>query len=301
MNPEIPFDCSEFRVEGEKLSCLDSGGGKPPLHFFHANGFPVSVYLPLLGELARDFRVLGLSLRGQDGLSDGIRDWHSLSLDLIAFLEKTGAGPVVGVGHSIGAVATMIGACRRPELFTRLVLLDPVLLPRRYTLLLRLMRLLGAKRRFPLASRARKRRNGWASRAEALDYFRPKNLFAGWQEPFLRSYVTYGLRPSRDAGVELICPPEAEARGFESYPTDIWSWPGRLETPTLIVRGERSDALSAGCYARFCRVCPAAEGRVLKGVGHLIPMEEPEETVRLIGDFCRAARFEAPRRPDESF
>jgi pimeloyl-ACP methyl ester carboxylesterase len=286
MSIVTPFDCSVYVAEGAKLSYLDSGGGRPTLHFFHANGFPVSMYLPFMNELANDFRVLGLNLRGQDGLSEGIKSWHRLSFDLIGFLETIKAGPVIGVGHSIGAVATLLAAARRPDLFSQIVLLDPVLMPRRYILLLHLLKIIGRKNAFPLAQRARRRRNSWANRQEALDYFREKSLFRNWEEPYLRAYVTYGLKPDEHGRTVLLCPPEAEARGFENYPTDIWSWPRKLKVPTLVLRGETSDALLPECYERFCRICTPARGRVIRGVGHFIPMENPGETLRMIRDFC---------------
>ena len=132
MTREIPFECSDYSVDGLALSFLDSEGTKPPLHFSHANGFPVSMYLPWMTELALDFRVMGLSLRGQDGLGEGISSWHRVALDLAGFLETREVGPVVGVGHSIGAVTTMLCAARRPDLFSRIVLLDPPLFPRRW-------------------------------------------------------------------------------------------------------------------------------------------------------------------------
>lgn len=295
MPDAIPFDCSVHVAEGAELSYLDSGGAGPPLHFFHANGFPVSVYLPFMTPLCGDFRVLGLGLRGQDGLTEGIESWHRLSLDLIGFLDAMGTGPVTGVGHSIGAVATLLAAARRPDLFSRLVLLDPVLLPRRIVLLLRLLRGVGKKDAFPLARRARRRRDGWADRGEALAYFRGKSLFRHWEDAYLRSYVTYGLRPDAGGRVALLCPPEAEARGFENYPPDIWAWPRRLRTPTLVVAGERSDGLPRESYERFLRLCPAARGTVLDGVGHFVPMEAPGEALRLIRGFCTAAERRAAR------
>jgi pimeloyl-ACP methyl ester carboxylesterase len=286
MARQNPFDCSDFLAQDAKLSYLDSGGGGAPLHFFHANGFPVSMYLPFMTELAEDFRVLGLSLRGQDGLSEGIESWHRLSFDLIGFLDAIKAGPVVGVGHSIGAVATLLAAARRPDLFSRVIFLDPVLMPRRYIILTRLLKIVGRKNRFPLAQRARRRRNGWTDRAEALEYFREKSLFRNWEEPYLKAYVTFGLMPDATGRVVLVCPPEAEARGFENYPTDIWSWPRRLTVPTLIVRGGDSDALPPECYEKLCRICPRARGTAMQGVGHFIPMEKPSETLRIIRDFC---------------
>ncbi len=204
---EIPFECSDFKVDGLALSFLDSEGTKPPLHFYHANGFPVSMYLPWMTELTRDFRVMGLNLRGQDGLSEGISDWHRVAMDLAEFLEARGVDPVIGVGHSIGAVATMLCAARRPDLFSRIVLLDPPLFPQRWVTLFRWAKLFGQKKRFPPAVRARRRRNGWKDKQEALDYFRGKGMFEGWREEYLRAYVTYGLKPDPDHGTVLVCPP----------------------------------------------------------------------------------------------
>lgn len=286
MKPGIPFECSDYSAEGLTLSFLDSEGDRPPLHFSHANGFPVSMYLPWMAGLARDFRVLGLSLRGQDGLSEGISSWHRVALDLAGFLDSRGLGPVVGVGHSIGAVTTLLCAARRPDLFSRIVLLDPPIFPRRWVLLFRWASLFGLKRRFPPAARARRRRNGWKDRQEALDYFRTKEMFHGWKEEYLRAYVTYGLRPDPDHGTVLVCPPEAEARGFENYPMDVWSWPQRLRTPALLVRGAESNVLTDATCRSFCRLCPHAKTVVVDGAGHFIPMQRPEETLRLIRDFC---------------
>ncbi len=294
MDRQIPFECSDYSVEGMKMSFLDSEGTKPPLHFSHANGFPVSMYLPLMTVLARDFRVMGLSLRGQDGLSEGISSWHRVALDLAGFLETRGAGPVVGVGHSIGAVTTMLCAARRPDLFSGILLLDPALISRKAVSLFRWARLLGQKRRFPPAARARSRRNGWQDRQEALDYFRGKVMFEGWKEEYLRAYVTYGLRPAGDRGTALICPPEAEARGFENSPTDIWPWPRKLRTPTLLVRGEHSEVLTADTCKRFCRLCPQAQTAVVEGAGHFIPMQRPDETIRHIKDFCAGGDQDPP-------
>ena len=48
---------------------------------------------------------------------------------------------MIGMGHSIGAIVTLRAALREPTLFRALVLIDPVLLPRKRMLELRLLRL----------------------------------------------------------------------------------------------------------------------------------------------------------------
>jgi pimeloyl-ACP methyl ester carboxylesterase len=281
----MKFDCDSHRIGGFDLSYLDSGEDKPLLHFYHANGFPVSVYLPLLNILTEDFRVVGLGQRGQDAQTEGNLSWHSAAADLIDFLEKKQLHPILGVGHSLGAVATLFASAQRPSLFSKIILIDPVLLPSSRILALAFMKLLGRKDLFFLAKRARQRANGWEDRHEAYDYFRTKSLFRTFQDTFLRSYVTYGLKPSDSGGVELLCPPEAEARIFENYPLDVWSWPKKIHVPALIIRGEYSDVLSEREVKRFCRKCGKASSRIMKQSGHLAPMENPTRIVDLIKEF----------------
>ncbi|WP_136806569.1 alpha/beta fold hydrolase [Desulfosediminicola flagellatus] len=278
----IPFNCDSYIVNGISLSFLDSGGEKPPLHFYHANGFPVSVYLPLLIKLTKHFRVVGLSIRGQDSQTAGNTSWHRIADDLIGFLDAKQLSPVLGVGHSVGGVTTMIAAAKRPDLFSKIILIDPVIHPYNSLLSQAVMRVLGKKSRFMLARLARARRRHWANREEVYNYFKGKSLFKRFNDEYLRSYVTYGVRPSASGGMELLCPPEAEARTFENYPLDVWFWVQRLKTHALILRGEYSEVLTDDSVNRFCRKTTSAESCLVQGAGHLIPMEKPEEVIAII-------------------
>ena len=284
-NPKIPFNCDSYRIDGINLSFLDSGGEKPPLHFYHANGFPISTYLPLLTSLTEGYRVIGLGLRGQDAQSSGNTSWHHVAEDLISFLDAHKLGPVLGVGHSVGGVATLIAAAKRPDLFSRVILIDPVIHSRKYLLGLTIKHLLARKQSSLMAQRARIRKYQWTDRNEFYEYCKTKNLFSRFDDIFLKSYVTYGAKPASDGGIELLCPPEAEARIFENYPSDVWSWIARLKVPALIIRGEYSDVLSEKCVAQFCRKAVNAESFLMPGAGHLIPMEKPKELLAVIKAF----------------
>lgn len=279
---DLPFDCDSYSVNGINLNFLDSGGDKPPLHFYHANGFPISVYLPLLTRLTEHYRVLGLGIRGQDSQTAGNTSWRQVGDDLIGFLDNKQLGPVIGVGHSVGGVATMIAAVQRPDLFSKIILIDPVIQPYSSVVSLAVKRMLGKKSRFTLARMARARRHRWADRDEAYEYFKNKSLFKHFQDEYLKSYVTYGIKPSDSGGVELVCPPEAEARIFENYPLDVWCWIARLKTPLLIIRGEYSDVLTEHSVNRFCRKTANAKHYLIQGAGHLVPMEKPDELIKII-------------------
>jgi pimeloyl-ACP methyl ester carboxylesterase len=282
---KIPFDCDSYRINGFDLSFLDSGGEKPPLHFYHANGFPISTYLPLLTSLTEGYRVIGLGLRGQDAQSAGNTSWRRIAQDLICFLDDKHPGPVLGVGHSVGGVTTMMAAVKRPDLFSRIILIDPVIHSYRFILGLAIKRLLRRKKISFIAQRARARKYQWADRNELYEYCKTKSLFSRFDDTFLRSYVTYGAKPANDGSIELVCPPEAEARIFENYPLDVWSWIQRLKVPVLIIRGEYSDVLTQDCVDRFCSKAVNAERCLVPGAGHLIPMEKPKELLAVIKAF----------------
>ncbi|GAB6194567.1 alpha/beta fold hydrolase [Desulfocastanea catecholica] len=283
---DIPFNCGSHDFDGMNLSYLDSGGEKPVLHFYHANGFPVSVYLPMLIRLTDSFRVIALGLRGQDAQTAGNTSWHDIAGDLIRFLDEKNTGPVFGVGHSVGSVATILAAVRRPDLFKKILLIDPVLLPYKAVFGHAMRGLLGRKGQLSSAQRARARRSHWTDRQEMYGYLQSKSLFRRFHESFLRSYVTYGAKPAKQGGVELLCPPEAEARIFENYPLDIWFQIRRLQTLSLIIRGEYSDVLLSRTVERFCASATNARSYVMKGAGHLIPMEQPDTLITVIEGFC---------------
>ena len=73
---DIHFSCSSHDFDEMNLGYLDSGGEKPVLHFYHANGFPASVYLPMLIRLTNTFRVIALGLRGQDAQTTRNTSWQ---------------------------------------------------------------------------------------------------------------------------------------------------------------------------------------------------------------------------------
>ena len=88
-----------------------------PLHFAHANGFPADTYRRLFEALrARGFdqpaAIPQMGHQPEHPVTDG---WHHLVDELCHYLEQHCPEPVVGVGHSFGAVVTLMAAHRRPN------------------------------------------------------------------------------------------------------------------------------------------------------------------------------------------
>lgn len=287
------MEIKHYEQDGLCLSYVEASGADadaPVVHFAHANGFNAGVYEPLIDDLSDSARVLGLNICGQSDCGRGvceksrrIKSWHGLASELGGFLKSVSGGArITGVGHSIGGVVTLLCAVKHPELFSKIILLDPVLIDPGLVRFIFIMNLIGKQSRAPLAVRARKRRNGWESREEALEYFRARPLFEGWRESTLQAYVKYGLKESPGGGVELACPPEIEAQGFQTYPWDIWRQVRRLRTPCVLVRGEKSDTFTPLARDLFLRLRPEAAFSELPDAGHLFPMQQPDTVVRII-------------------
>jgi pimeloyl-ACP methyl ester carboxylesterase len=281
-------------VGGGRLYYLDWGGSGRPAHFLHGNGFCAGTYAPFLRQLADDLHIVASDVRGHGGSAEfrfdaPIRHWEIFARDLGAVVERTLDPPVIGMGHSLGAVTTLIAAAAAPHLFSALVLIDPVLLPLRLLWGLRLLRLFGMQGRVPRAILARRRRRVFKGKAEALRLFLAgRGIFKRWSPEFVEAYLECGLLEKDERTAVLKCDPEIEAQIFESVPVDIWNYFGKITCPVLALRGELSDVFLPAAAERLKKCFPGVEVAVISGTGHFPPMEKPLECAELIRDFlCR--------------
>lgn len=113
----------------DPLPLDDWGGTGPVLHLAHANGFPPGSYRKLIEQLKPRYHVFTLRSRGLVPGTDPrvMRDWEDMADDLAQALRARGLEGVVGVGHSMGGVATLLASVKYPGLFRAVVALDPVL------------------------------------------------------------------------------------------------------------------------------------------------------------------------------
>lgn len=273
----------------EAFEVDDWGGQGPVVHFAHANGFPPGAYRKLLEGLTSRAHVVSARSRGMVPGTEprSLRDWDDLAKDLIASLRARGLQGVVGVGHSVGGVATVLAALKEPGLFERVVLLDPTLLTGMYRLAFTLAGPLGLRGRIPPASLARRRREHWNSREEALASYRKKPLFQHFDPDCLQDYVTFGLKEAPQGGFQLAIPRAWEVRVFETSPRAIWRRLRELKVPTLVLRGSESDTFSAQGLERVRRVLPGVLTETLPGT-HLFPLEKPEACAQRILGFLDA-------------
>lgn len=271
---------------------IDHGGAGQVLHWAPANGFPLETYRPILEGLTAQYHCVTLPPRalwpsaGDPPADNG--DWSELAVDLVAGIEERGWSDVVAVGHSFGAVASLVAATMQRSLFRALVLLDPVILPS--SGMQQYARAKGADWQpdgHPLARQAIKRRSRFSSREEAFEAWRGRRLFADWSDSALAWYTDGGLRPDGSGGFDLAWSPAWEAYYYRSYKVDTWQNVARLDPalPILLVSGAESDAFGPEARAEFEAAVPWAESIVLEGSGHLFPQARPEATLAVLRDW----------------
>jgi 3-oxoadipate enol-lactonase len=175
--------------------------------------------------------------------------------DLVARLSE----PATLIGASFGGQVCLEVAARRPELVSRLVLLD-----------------------------ARVPDHDWSQ--EILDYGRREDELVEEGELHAAAVLTADFwvadSSCRDRVIEMQerayeLQLESEAEPLETESIGL----GAVRAPTLVVVGELDKADFQHIAKRLAREIPNAEHAVIPGAGHLPALERPDATSRVVRAF----------------
>ena len=287
----MTFKDTYIQSADKKIHAIQTGSGESQLHFLHANGFSAGVYLPFLEHFKENFNVVATDIPGHGDSDhhgvDVIKHWDIFIEDIRESIIQNMSPPVIGIGHSLGAVVTYIAAAKYPELFSKIVLVDPVIFPKRKLLVVGLLRKLGLiDKVVPLVTGARRRKRFFESREDAYERFSSgRGLFKTWPDEFIRAYSQYGLKDEDDGGVSLKCNPETEAQIYESLLLDIWQYPKKIKCPVLLIRGGNSDTFDTYAAKRLVKELNDCSYVNVEDAGHFVPIEKAEECSVIIKEF----------------
>ncbi len=174
-----------------------------------------------------------------------------------------------------------------PRPFGALVLIDPVIFPKKFLWRFAAMKILGFRSAIRPARMARRRKRIFKDKQTALRRFAEgRGIFKSWSKDFIEAYLECGLLEKDTQSAILKCDPELEAQIFESGP------PQRLVAP-------EKDTLPGACYTG------RGLGYVFKAGGRR--HQGPEAGIRTAGNstfrsFCAhgTAPGLCPRHPDIS-
>ena len=264
------------------------GGQGAPLHFAAANGYPPGAYRAFLEPFAESHEVVaGLHrpLWEAPPELESFRSWDVLGKDSCQLVSQL-QHPVVSVGHSMGTAAILIAAIQRPELFSSIVLIEPVLVPRRYLFVLSFFRRFRPEV-IPLVKRTLSRVDRFSSRQEAFDHYRPKRVFKKISDEVLWDYVQHGTKEIGPGVFVLAYSRDWEARCY-TLVYNLWRLLPHLRVPTLAIRAQDSNTLAASSWNKWRAMALDVDFVEIEDAGHLVPFEKPDQLASIILDWIES-------------
>ena len=261
----LEMDRISFRVRGIECIGADQGAGEPML-FIHGWGGGASNFRRLWPAIATRYRCIAPDLPGW-GESEKPNvpytfEWYA---DWLAdMLEARSASPAHVVGHSMGATIALLFALRHPDKVKKLVILNPIIRGtdgvKRET---RLLSMPGLRRvAYWMTSQRwflRFISRNFSERAEGLD---EKDLLLVGKGTFASMIRTIKALKAVDLTGSL----------------------NRVAAPTLVI-GADADREIPVEQSRLAAGIPGAKFEMLKGCGHISPLERPDEVAGLLVDF----------------
>jgi len=273
------------------IAGLDWHSDKPLAILSHANGFCAATWTSVAEILCSKFHVIALDARGHGRSSTPTPpdnyDWQYLVDDLLQvtqqILTETNEQQIaLAAGSSLGGVISA-AAAQRSDLFQRVVMLDPPVMPND-----EVRDRMGLDwppatqtQGSSIGEQARKRRNVWPDRATARASWRNKPMFSAWTDQTFELYLEHGLRDRTDGQMELCCPPAVEATIFDQTGgLDIFQVAKSVLCPVQIVHASRGF-FPIALFSELAAAFSAGSLSSLAG-GHLLPMEVPKLTAELL-------------------
>jgi pimeloyl-ACP methyl ester carboxylesterase len=263
-------------VNGTKLYYELYGNG-PPILLLHGFALDRRLWRPQIEALSERHLVISYDARGFGRSANPGPRAYSHFTDAAALLRYLDVGPVLAVGHSVGAYQLLELSLARPDLVSGLVALCPsglsgLALPPDMASLQRELQLTARTAGVSAAKRQ------WASSSwfkSARDKLGVKTVFdqlladySGWH--WTHDSTERRLEPS--AGLLL----------------------DQLRVPALVITGGRDLAYHDSVGRALLRGIPDAQALELPQAGHLAGLEEPEAVSSAILDFARSHACEAP-------
>lgn len=279
---ELQPEIRHADITGSRIEYLYYDGDGPVIIMLHATGFLPWLWHPIAKRLAGSCKIIAPYFcdHRHNEPEDGGVSWLVLAKDLCDLCQALDIEKPLLAGHSMGATVITIANAIYDSPAEKIIMIEPIYLPE-YIYSAGL-----SVEQHPLASKAIRRRNKWATRDEALEYLKSKPLFASWDSEALELYLNYGMVPGASGGLTLTCSPRRETALFMgglSY--NPWPLLHKITSPTLVLEGEKSENRSYIDLKKAASLIQNGTYKLVEGAGHLIPMEKPGETANIFKEF----------------
>ena len=267
---------------GRRTHYLEAGPpGGPPVVLMHGLGATNASLLPLVTDLAADYRVIAPDLPGFGATNAwrGRYDAQFFSAWLAGLLDELGIDRAVIGGNSLGGRVAVEFALRHPDRVRGLIGLAPAMAFRK----LRHLVPLAAVARPELAFAPLLMPRRLVRREVCRLFARPQRLPDSWYDAAVDEFRRVMSRPANRVAFfaalrHIYLDVPFGERG-------LWTRLPSLGIPTLFVWGARDRLVPASFGRHVMAALPAAKSVVLTDCGHVPQFEQPEKVSRLIRDY----------------
>ena len=172
----------------------------------------------------------------------------------------------------MGGTTSLLVAFERPELVSKIILIDPVLLPLTYWLGTKAIQSIGLIEKIhPMVRGALIRKKTWTSKEEAFKYFSGKKLFSKIIPEAINDYIDGGIKKVDKNLFELNCDPKWEAAKLTSGGT--WFNLKKSDISTKVILTPDSFVCSKSSQKKLRRSMSKIEFVTLENTTHMLPLE----------------------------
>ncbi len=266
-----------LEVPGATLHYRTVGDG-PPLVLVHGSATDLTTWDGVVGELARDRRVITYDRRGY-GRSQHkpVRDHRVHARDLTAILERVAKQPATIVGWSSGGNIALAVAATRPELISALVIVEAPFHGMRHADL----SVLATALRLKIAQLRGRRTEA----AEVFFRFGSALRSGGNSYDIADDAVRANLRANAEP-VLAEWDPHPFGVMHEHIPLRAVAC---VSAPVTWILGAESSPWIAGLHDRVVRHRPDIRTVVVPGAGHLVHLDRPEEFIAAVREGSAAS------------
>jgi len=231
-----------------------------------------------LTQLRDNYRVIAKEKFAHDPrypLNDNWENQVSELIDYVTHNKATGE-KVIAMGHSFGALLSYMAVCRRPDIFSGLIMFDPPLITGLSRYLFRFAKKNRLIDRLTPAGITKYRKQHWESHHNLVDYFGKKTLFKNFNPVCLQDYIESVIE-EQESSKSLSFDVETEANIFRTIPHNLPSYKGQLQVPAHIITGKHTDVCVAVLRNPFLKNNPNIQHLEFEKGGHMFPLEYPLE------------------------
>jgi len=189
---------------------------------------------------------------------EGSLDFPTLAADLKEFLEQQDLQSPILLGHSMGGKTVMEYAVTNPDTFEKMVVVD--IAPKQYPI--HHTRLLQGLNALPV---------------EEIENRQQADDFLSTYEPILavRQFLLKNLYRKEDGGFDWRFNLPVLTTDMVNVGAEIIS-SRPVETPTLFIRGAKSDYILDSDWEDILKIFPNASLETIEGAGHWVQAEQPK-------------------------